>query len=230
MYDMYYDNIVDLIGKVCDQIQEINRSNGYNVPRYNVSTTPKRPKFVPTLKEIPIYRVIYSGNKTIVYFNDGSKVVVSCSDNDKYDRQTAIAYAIVKRFFGKVNADGTVDGNGIGIKLEHIANSGYDQDAEDKIAKQKKAEAKAKHIAKQQAEAEAAFNRRVKARAEQLRIERAAEDLLADKKTDLEETKVVLNESTKPEYVRPNKPFSKFTQEEKRAYWNFHSAKRRSKK
>ena len=128
------------------------------------------------------------------------------------------------------------------MKLEKIAASGYDQDAEEKLAKEKKATAKAKHIAKQQAEHDAAWKRKVRARAELIRLEREANALLdeLDKEYSLKKTtsKKILNESVKTakedsswtSYRKPDKPFSKFTQAEKRDYWRYQNAKRRASK
>jgi len=221
--------------------------------------------YIPTIDNIPISRVTYSGNTTTVFFIDGTKCVVKCSANDKYDRQTAIAYALVKRLFGKVGRydektkrfiENEIDGNGIGTKLEKIAATGFDQDVEKKEIKAKKAEAKANHLARQKKESEEAFERKARKLAEELRLKRRAEEILQE--TTLKKTKKVLNESNdnlmtaenffadptpstkskievKPpvdyaSYKRPNKPFSQFTQKEKREYWRAHNAKRRYSK
>lgn len=203
-----------------------------------------KPHYIPTIDEIPISRVAYSGNATTVFFTDGTKTTVRCSSNDTYDRQTAIAYALVKRLFGKIGRydektkrfyENEIDGNGLGLKLEKIAAAGFDQDLEKKNLNAKKAEAKAAHVARQKAEHDAAWQRRVAKRAEEIRLERDANAYL----DSLSKTKKPLNESTrKPtaavskttmqEYVRPDKPFSQFTSEEKKAYWRAHNAKRRA--
>lgn len=211
------------------------------------SATPPK-QYFPTFAEIPISRVTYSGNATTVFFTDGTKTTVRCSSNDTYDRQTAIAYALVKRLFGKVGRydektkklyENEIDGNGLGLKLEKIAAAGFDQDLEKKNLNAKKAEAKAAHVARQKAEHDAAWQRRVAKRAEEIRLERDANAYL----DSLSKTKK-LNESAcqcyKPaptstgssatwqNYTRPDKPFSQFTSEEKKAYWRAHNAKRRA--
>jgi hypothetical protein len=206
-------------------------------------------QYIPTINEIPISRVTYSGNATTVFFTDGTKTTVRCSSNDTYDRQTAIAYALVKRLFGKIGRydaktkrfyENEIDGNGLGLKLEKIAAAGFDQDLEKKNLNAKKAEAKAAHVARQKAEHEAAWQRRVAKRAEEIRLERDANAYL----DSLSKTKKPLNESacqdyktaptstgssaTWQNYTRPDKPFSQFTSEEKKAYWRAHNAKRRA--
>lgn len=217
-----------------------------STPTY-VSRIVNQHKYFPTLAEIPISRVTYSGNKTIVWFTDGTRCVVTCSSNDKYDRQTAIAYALIKRIFGKIGRydenkkkfiENEIDGAGIGMKLEKIAASGYDQDLENKNMKAKKAAIKAKHEATQKAQHEAAWKRKVQKRAEEMQLERDATALL-DSLTKTKDKKII-NESTNESlpkndnlndiletYQKPNKPFSKFTQKEKREYWRFHKAKKR---
>lgn len=205
-------------------------------------------QYVPTIAEIPISRVTYSGNATTVFFTDGTKTTVRCSSNDTYDRQTAIAYALVKRLFGKVGRydektkkfyENEIDGNGLGLKLEKIAAAGFDQDLEKKNLNAKKAEAKAAHIARQKAEHEAAWQRRVAKRAEEIHLERDANAYLdsLSKMKKLNESACQCcktasistgSSATWQNYTRPDKPFSQFTSEEKKAYWRAHNAKRRS--
>lgn len=187
-----------------------------------------------------VQRVTYNGSTTIVFFNDGTKCTVECSPNDKYDRQTALAYAICKRLLGKVGRvdkngrfiENEIDDNGFGSAMKKIVDAGFDQKkAEAEAAKQKR-EAKAKHEAAQKAAHEAAWQKRVQKRAEEIRLEREAEQWLADHPNGFKNVKnapKVINETkTETSYVRPNKPFSQFTQEEKRAYWREQKSKRRS--
>ena len=202
-----------------------------------------------------VSRVHYNGSKSIFWFADGSKVIVDCSAGDNYDRKTALAYAICKRMFGKVKADGTVDGNGFGQKMQKIVDAGFDQVKAEQDTIEKKRKAKAEHLARQKREQEVAFEKRVRERAEELRIERAANDLLNDPDSLTKTKKQMLNESedmaaedffkinepirtsgllqVDPKdawkfYRRPDKPFSQFTQQEKREYWKYHNAKRRA--
>lgn len=213
-------------------------------------------RYFPTINEIPIKRVAYSGNRTIVWFVDDSKVIVSCSGHDTYDRQTAVAYALVKRLFGTVDPKtGLVDGAGIGRKLEDIAAKGFDQDSKDAVVAAKKAKAQAKHKAAQKKQQDDAFERRARALAKQMRIQKRAEEILkeeeskpAKKELLTEDARTITAEeffgvdtlkecgcgpkckcNETDEYVRPNKPFSQFTQEEKRAYWRYHNAMRRNR-
>ena len=58
------------------------------------SSVPKANGYFPTMPEIPISRVTYSGDTTVVFFTDGTKTTVKRSGADKYDRQTAIVYAL----------------------------------------------------------------------------------------------------------------------------------------
>lgn len=221
-------------------------------PEYVPANAPSKPKYIPTIDTIPISRVVYSSGATTVFFTDGTKTTVRCSSNDTYDRQTAIAYALVKRMFGKVGRydektkkfyENEIDGNGLGLKLEKIAAAGFDQDLEKKNLNVKKAEAKAAHVARQKAEHDAAWQRRVARRAEEIRLEREAAalvDRLAGKKplnetavpsaAEFFDTSKPAKKACKDTYVRPNKPFSKFTQQEKRDYWNAQNAKRRAAK
>ena len=161
---------------------------------------PKTKEYFPTMPEIPISRVTYSGDTTVVFFTDGTKTTVKRSGADKYDRQTAIVYALVKRIFGKIGRydsktkkfyENEIDGNGLGTKLEKLAAAGFDQDEEKRTAKARKAKAREEHAARQKMESEAAWKRKVEKRAEEIKLEREA-TALAD---SLRNSKKVLNES-----------------------------------
>ena len=165
------------------------------------SSVPKANGYFPTMPEIPISRVTYSGDTTVVFFTDGTKTIVKRSGADKYDRQTAIVYALIKRLFGKIGRydaktkkfyENEIDGNGLGTKLEKLAAAGFDQDEEKRTAKARKAKAREEHAARQKMESEAAWKKRVAKRAEEIKLEREAA-ALAD---SLENPKKVLNEST----------------------------------
>ena len=162
---------------------------------------PRAKEYFPTMSEIPISRVTYSGDTTIVFFTDGTKTTVKRSGADKYDRQTAIVYALVKRIFGKIGRydsktkkfyENEIDGNGFGTKLEKIAAAGFDQDEEKRTAKARKAKAQEEHVARQKRESEAAWKKRVAKRAEEIKLEREAAALV----DSLRNPKKVLNEST----------------------------------
>ena len=165
------------------------------------SLVPKAKGYFPTMPEIPISRVTYSGDTTIVFFTDGTKTTVKRSGADKYDRQTAIVYALIKRLFGKIGRydsktkkfyENEIDGNGLGTKLEKLAAAGFDQDEEKRTLKARKAKAQEEHAARQKRESEAAWKKRVAKRAKEIKLEREAATL-AD---SLENPKKVLNEST----------------------------------
>ena len=48
----------------------------------------------------PVERVIYNNPATIVFFKDGDKVVVKCSDKDTYDPEKGLAMALCKKMLG----------------------------------------------------------------------------------------------------------------------------------
>ena len=111
-------------------------------PKSNTTWTTTRYVDVPTHKQVnmpAVKSVIFNKNATIVYFDDGTKCIVRKSAMDEYNREHAVVYAIVKRAYGIVNADGTVDGNGMGNMLAKVVANGYDQEAHDAAEKAKKA-------------------------------------------------------------------------------------------
>ena len=51
-----------------------------------------------------IKQVIYNNPATIVYFTDGSKVVVKTMDGDEFNEEVGLALAIMKKMFGSSTA------------------------------------------------------------------------------------------------------------------------------
>lgn len=85
-----------------------------------------------------VRRVIFNDNVTVVFFDDDSKVIVKKSKGDKYDKEHAVVYAIIKRLWGEVNPDKTVSSNGFMQKLKRIVKAGEEPQKARK-AKSKKA-------------------------------------------------------------------------------------------
>lgn len=46
-----------------------------------------------------IARVIFNAPATIVFWTDGTKTVVKCHDDDKYDKEKGLAMAYMKKFY-----------------------------------------------------------------------------------------------------------------------------------
>lgn len=105
---------------------------------------------------------------TVLYFDDGTKVVVKNSLHDKIDLETkklpngkevtvaseaskesGLVYAIAKRIFGIPDATGNIKGEGFGNILKRAVDKGIDQPYESELIKCKNAKAKAEHLAKQ---------------------------------------------------------------------------------
>lgn len=109
---------------------------------------------------------------TIVYFNDGTKVVVTNSATDKVDlvdvkladgtvvktassqaKERALIYALVKRLYGTPDDLGNIENVGLARRLNDLVQNGYDtrlEDAKNRIteAARKAAAAKAQKPAK----------------------------------------------------------------------------------
>lgn len=56
------------------------------------------------LSKLDIKQVIYNNPATIVYFKDGSKVVVKTMDGDEFNEEVGLAMAIMKKMFGSSTA------------------------------------------------------------------------------------------------------------------------------
>lgn len=246
---MYLDDLYAILNGIFNNAS-IKRSSK-TTPAQPQETTTSQPKtfgyYCPEIQ-----RVTFNGNTTIVWFVDGTYCIVNCSAGDKYDKKTAIAYAMVKRLLGKVgkvdpktkkfNAK-EIDGAGFGCYLQKIVDKAFDQQQEEKIALEKKRTAKANHLARQAAEKKAAFDRRVEERAKQILLERAAIDRANQIEDNVRSNNghtgcscpdgtcsCKTSDNILDTYVRPNKPFSQFTASEKSEYWKYHNAKRRANK
>lgn len=57
-------------------------------------------KFAKTICPLSPKKVIFNDPATIVYWPDGSKTVVKCSNGDVYDREKGFAMCILKRVYG----------------------------------------------------------------------------------------------------------------------------------
>lgn len=55
------------------------------------------------ISEDAIKQVIFNGPKTIILWVDGSKTIVSCSENDTYDRYIGFCAAVAKKMFGSTS-------------------------------------------------------------------------------------------------------------------------------
>lgn len=51
-----------------------------------------------------IKKVIFSGNRTIIIWDDGTKTIVKCSDDEEFDKYAGFSAAIVKALFGSTFA------------------------------------------------------------------------------------------------------------------------------
>lgn len=60
---------------------------------------------IPTnvIRDDAIRQIIFSGPKTILIWSDGSKTIVSCGENDTYDRYAGFCAAVAKKMFGSTS-------------------------------------------------------------------------------------------------------------------------------
>ena len=50
-----------------------------------------------------IVNVKFSGDRTIVFFNDGTKTIVQCQEGDTFDKEKGLAVACMKKLFDNTN-------------------------------------------------------------------------------------------------------------------------------
>lgn len=73
--------------------------------RYVAASLASRHKAsVATPTNLDIDRVIVNGPATVVFWNDGTKTVVKCAEDETWDDEKAIAMAVLKRLYGNKGA------------------------------------------------------------------------------------------------------------------------------
>lgn len=66
----------------------------------NARVANKSRKYPTQVNPFNIKRVIFNGPATIVFWNDGTKTVVKCAEEEIYNKRTAIMWAIMKKAYG----------------------------------------------------------------------------------------------------------------------------------
>ena len=59
--------------------------------------------FFPNKRMVEIEKVIFNNPATIVFWNDGSKTVVKCSEDECFDEEKGLAMAISKKEIGRAH-------------------------------------------------------------------------------------------------------------------------------
>lgn len=60
--------------------------------------------FDEAIYSLEVKKVIANDNAVIVFFDDGRKKVMRCTKGDKYDIETAVAFAIAQKAYGSNSA------------------------------------------------------------------------------------------------------------------------------
>lgn len=60
-------------------------------------------KPAPVLVKDAVKKVIFSGDKTIVLWGDGTKTIVTCGEGDHFDPYSGFCAAVTKRMFGSTS-------------------------------------------------------------------------------------------------------------------------------
>lgn len=68
-----------------------------------------------------ISQIIYNDPATIVTFKDGTKVCVKANENDTFNKEVGLMYAIVKRLYANdFDGDGYLKSRGLGEKINNL--------------------------------------------------------------------------------------------------------------
>lgn len=91
-------NIIDIIDKRIYGIESISNKANYTPIERSIHRNYYEQHHVA--KEARITNVIFNPPATIIIWDDGTKTVVKCGDNDIYDPEKGMAMAICKKTFG----------------------------------------------------------------------------------------------------------------------------------
>lgn len=91
---------IEAHGKYCfDMINYINKiENEYNDCEKTVNSLEPQPFFQPKIE-----KVIFNKPATIVFWDDETKTIVKCSNEDTYSKETGLAMCICKKIYGNDN-------------------------------------------------------------------------------------------------------------------------------
>ena len=84
------------IGTLIDKVEYVDYSKMYTTTQTNANTNTNIKKVAPPR----IKKVLFRHPATIVFWDDNTKTVVKCSENDYFDCEKGLAMAIAKKFFG----------------------------------------------------------------------------------------------------------------------------------
>lgn len=178
-------------------------------------------------------------NAKLVSEVNGVKLPAPVVTADDSSKEFGIIQCLFKRCSGSINNDGTINGSGGARWLKQKIAESYDQGVMEVYGKELKKIQAAENEAKHNAAAKKAHERKIKKLAKQMALKKEAEAWLEAKNATKTTTsakckplceskkhvctctkpKMTASEFFKPAYVRPDKPFSQFTVEEKREYW-----------
>lgn len=151
------------INRDCSGLNAIINEYINVVNRINAVSTPIRPRIkttrtTRTASDIldDIKQVIFNDPATIVTFKDGTKVCVKACEQDGFNKETGLIYAIVKRLYANdVDENGYLKSRGLGEKIGKIVANAFDQKEQERIQRQKRKDKKAESAKKGKAANEA---------------------------------------------------------------------------
>ena len=96
--DVYWDevtNVRETVDVIIDRISKIHDAYLRPLPKPNSPIKPKSTRSVPDIE-----KVIFNYPATIIFWKDGTKTVVKCSEDDEFNPEVGMAMAIAKKALG----------------------------------------------------------------------------------------------------------------------------------
>lgn len=88
-------NVRETVDAIIDRISKIHDAYFRPLPKPNSPAKPKSTRSVPAIE-----KVIFNDPATIIFWKDGTKTVVKCSENDEFSPEVGMAMAISKKALG----------------------------------------------------------------------------------------------------------------------------------
>lgn len=97
---------IEFRGKSNDILNSMNKEQADLIKEvaaafYDWGHTKEIKKKIESDRSIKFKEVIFNGPATIIYWKDGTKTVVKCTEGDTYNPEVGIAMATLKKIFGE---------------------------------------------------------------------------------------------------------------------------------
>lgn len=88
---------------VIEKANRTNRNDMMDAMRYAFESCPELFAAHRNCSSLEPTKVLYSGNRTIVFWNDGDKTIVKCAQGQVFDEYNGFVAALAKKLYGSTS-------------------------------------------------------------------------------------------------------------------------------